>query len=526
MKMKNMWIVAVIVIPLLGALFWVIRSRPKPIRVPAGSKPGDSFLTACHVKIGKVQYAADCGALIVPENRANPASRLIAIPLMRIHSPDALPAEPVFHLEGGPGTSNMGYRPKSWILAHHDVVLVGYRGVDGSSRLDCPEFTRAARGGGGDLLSPEWLEQMGHSTAECARRLAEEGVDLAGYSIPETVEDIETARKILGYERINLLSESYGTRVAQIYAGMHPASLNRSAMIGVNPPGHFLWLPETVDSQIVQYGNLWRQAEGADAPDLAGAMRSVNKNMPSRWLFLPINPGKVKMIAFVLLFHRTTSPMVFDAYLAAQKGDPSGLALMSVAYDLMLPNMMTWGEFFAIGSSADFEPGRDYRTELNPPDSILGAPMSLMIWGSCAGNWPPSLISEEFRQVQPSSVETLLVSGTVDFSTPAQFASEELLPSLQRGTQVILAEQGHTGDFWQYQTEASERLLTSFFDTGQADSSLYTYLPMDFQPRVRFPTLAKLLMGTGVLLLLALGGSILALLRRIRPNRGGNTRRS
>ena len=349
----------------------------------------------------------------------------------------------------------------------------------------------------------------------CAIHIQNEGVDLSGYTIPEVVEDMESAREALGYQRINLLSESYGTRVAQIYAYMHPENLLRSAMIGVNPPGHFLWLPETVDTQVTYYADLCRQdpACSARTPDLAATMRSVDQSMPRRWLFLPIDPGKVKVIAFAMLYHRTTAPMIFDAYLSAANGDPSGLALMSLAYNFMMPNMMTWGEFFAIGSSADYEPGRDYRAELTTPEAILGAPMSLLIWGSADG-WPVTPMAAEYRQVHPTDVQTLLISGSVDFSSPAQFARDELLPSLRNGKQVILAERGHTNDFWVFQPEAAERLLTSFFDTGGADDSLFTYLPMDFKPAMRFPMLAKILLGTGVLLILGLGLAIGRIFRR------------
>ena len=52
---------------------------------------------------------------------------------------------------------------------------------------------------------------------------------------------MEAARAALGYDRINLLSYSYGTRVAMIYAWMYPGSIHRSAMIGVNPRGNFAW---------------------------------------------------------------------------------------------------------------------------------------------------------------------------------------------------------------------------------------------------------------------------------------------
>jgi pimeloyl-ACP methyl ester carboxylesterase len=94
-------------------------------------------------------------------------------------------------------------------------VLVGYRGVDGSSVLDSPEIASAILGDGQDVTSPASLQLVADAMRACAARLKAEGVDLAGYSIPEVVADLEAARAALGYDTLNLLSESFGTRVAQ-----------------------------------------------------------------------------------------------------------------------------------------------------------------------------------------------------------------------------------------------------------------------------------------------------------------------
>ena len=89
------------------------------------------------------------------ENRRDPSSRLIALPITRIHARSEHPGAPIFRLEGGPGKTNMKFPMASRFTDDHDVVLVGYRGVDGSTRLDCPEVDvgaqppprRALRGG-------------------------------------------------------------------------------------------------------------------------------------------------------------------------------------------------------------------------------------------------------------------------------------------------------------------------------------------------------------------------------------------
>lgn len=53
----------------------------------------------------------------------------------------------------------------------------------------------------------------------------------------------------------------------------------------------------------------------------------------------------------------------------------------------------------------------------------------------------------EYGSVHTSKVETLLISGELDFSTPPQLATEELLPYLPNGHQVVLEEFGHTASF-------------------------------------------------------------------------------
>ena len=514
--MMTLVVIAVLVTVLVAACGPI----ESPITVPAGAQAGDLVrLEACTYEADKVEYAADCGTLVVPENRSDPNSRLIALPVTRIHASGGTPMEPIFWLAGGPGGTNMGFSHVEGLIEDHDIVLVGYRGVDGSSALDCPEENQAAKGLGGDLLSEESIANIGNAFALCLARLQDEGVDLDGYTIPEVVDDNEAARKGLGYERVNLLSGSYGTRVAQIYAWMHPDSLFRSAMISVNPPGHLVWEPGVLDTQVVYDADLCAQdAEcSARTDDLAGTMRNVAHNMPSRWLFLTIDPGKARFMTHFFLWHRGNAATAYDVYLAAEQGDPSGLALMSLMYDLMIPTFMTWGELAVKGVSADYDPARDYLTEMNPADSILGAPMSEFIWsGAQAMDWPVTRIPAELRQVQPSDVETLLVSGNIDATTPAQWATEEPLPSLSNGEQVILSEFGHTDEGWGLQPDATVHLLTTFYATGVVDDSLFTYQPMDFNVGLGFPTMAKIALAIVVLVVVGLVVIVRFAVRRVR----------
>lgn len=56
------------------------------------------------------------------------------------------------------------------------------------------------------------------------------------------------------------------------------------------------------------------------------------------------------------------------------------MALMSIAYNLFVPKSFVWGDFFAKGGNADLDLNRNYTADLSAPHSIIGSPISLLIW--------------------------------------------------------------------------------------------------------------------------------------------------
>ena len=429
----------VTIVLLTGLAYLGVSSSPETVSVSQGAHAGQLTMHSCTYPTENGAYRADCGTLVVPENRADPRSRLIALPVTRILARSSHPLAPIFHLSGGPGITNMTFPQANRLAAQHDVVMVGYRGVDGSSVLNCPEVN-AALENSADFLGKASLSAYSQAFASCAQRLERSGVDLAGYTLAEQADDIEAARVALGYQRIDLLSESAGTRLGMIYQWRYPNSVDRSVMIGVNPPGNFIYSGAEIDQGIERYSALCAQQPACRARtgNLAASMQHTAAHMPSRWYFLPIKPGNVLVGTFLGLTEATSGgggalsgPMTLDSWISAAHGDPSGLWLLSEMAGLILPTSFVWGEFASIGM-ADAQPAERYFSSGADRGSIIGNPFAEFLWGAggLVHAWPANPGENQYTSVQNSNVPTLLIGGTLDFETPAQNATKELLPHL------------------------------------------------------------------------------------------------
>ena len=305
-------------------------------------------------------------------------------------------------------------------------------------------------------------------------------------------------------------------------------------MVGVNPPGNFIYSGDEIDQGIERYSALCAQEPGCRARtgNLAASMQHTAANMPSSWYSLPIKPGNALVATFLGLTEATSvnsplsGPMTVDSWISVAHGDPSGLWFLSLLSGIALPQSFTWGEFASIGM-ADAQPVELYFSSGADRGSIIGNPLGEFLWGAggLVHAWPVNPGENQYTSVQNSSVPTLLIGGTLDFETPAQNATNELLPHLSKGHQVIVSGLGHSDDFWYYEPSASTQLLTTFFATGRVDTSRYTPNVVSFTTSSTQAGIAKRILAAmvGFALLAVIWLLVLAL--RIR-RRGGTGRKT
>ncbi|MBN8798115.1 MAG: alpha/beta hydrolase, partial [Stenotrophomonas nitritireducens] len=128
---------------------------------------------------------AQCATFEVPEDRANPQGRRIAlnIALLVPDKPEDVQPDPVFFLAGGPGQSAVDSYPMvdaafADVRKHRNVILVDQRGTGRSNLLSCeaPEEDDAS------------VEAMQASAAACAATLSKKA-DLRHYTTTDAVAD-------------------------------------------------------------------------------------------------------------------------------------------------------------------------------------------------------------------------------------------------------------------------------------------------------------------------------------------------
>jgi pimeloyl-ACP methyl ester carboxylesterase len=443
--------------------------------LPAAAAPGVA-LSPCTLAhpISPIRVAARCGTLAVPEDRARPDGRkiLLAIAVVPAEAPRPAP-DPVFVLAGGPGQAIRELFP---ILApsfartagHRDVVLVDQRGTGGSGRLACPSLDAPER-----VLADPAAELR--AVAECARSLR---ADLSRYGTADFVADLEAVRAALGYERVNAIGFSYGTRAALAWLKAHPDRIRSLVLDGVLAQQYAVGATAEQDGQRALdllagrcVGDPPCAAKlGAPGDDLralrdrlAAAPERVRTRHPLTGAPIESAFGvdQLRAVVSAFLYQSETAAVLPVMLHAAVKGDLGPLAAQGVAATadleaglsrpLQLSVLCAEDAPFVDGGSPGMDAGL-----------FLGRSVRQALRAVCAA-WPVGPAPGAARAPFRSDVPALLLGGEADPVTPPRWA-ELLARDLPNARQIVLAGQGH-GVFGR---GCVPRLVAEFLDAGGA----------------------------------------------------------
>src|SRR5690554_2087557 len=188
----------------------------------------------CTLNLPGTNYSAEarCGSLEVPENPDQPTGRKITLNVAlapatgRSTKPD-----PVFFFAGGPGQA----ASETWVIIRpildqirksRDIVMIDQRGTGKSNKLACPF------GANEDLNQEIDLQLIRTETEKCLDAL--DG-DPRFYTTTIAMADYNAVRLAMGYDKINLMGVSYGTRAAQVYLRNYPETVRTITLDSVVP---------------------------------------------------------------------------------------------------------------------------------------------------------------------------------------------------------------------------------------------------------------------------------------------------
>jgi pimeloyl-ACP methyl ester carboxylesterase len=464
----------------------------------ADSKPALTLAACERPGVG----AARCGTYQVYEDRARRTGRRIGLNVVVLPATGVDRArEALTFFAGGP--SEAATQEAAWFAREvaalrdrRDILLVDQRGTGGSHPLDCTLYGRPddLQSFLGDFFPPE-------SVRRCRAELAKDA-DLRLYTTAIAVDDLDDVRAALGYERLDVMGGSYGTRAALVYLRRHGEHVRTATLFGVDPTGFPMPLWFARDAQRALDGVVGECAADRDCraafPDLQAEVRSLFAavaDRPVRTEVVHPTTGAVVTVSLsrdlaaeavrYLMYHSGSASLVPAIVHAAAQGDFGPLAEFALFGRREIVSGGSTGLYLSVTCAEDLPriaPGEGERAARG---SFLGDYRLRQQREACR-LWARGEVPADFAAPVVSDVPVLLVTGEWDPVTPPSQAADAAR-HLSRSLAVVVPHGGHSFDGLEG-LDCVTRLVGAFVDKGGVDG-----LDTSCLARVRRPGFAKTL---------------------------------
>ncbi len=415
------------------------------------------------------------GFLQVPENRNNPASRLIRVNYVRFPSTGDKPGFPIVYLSGGPGGS--GIATAKWrryplfqaLREFGDVIALDQRGTGASNDIEACQSGQILR-----IDTPQTRDSIADTYSkaakECLAGWRESGIDVYGYTTVQNALDLEDLRLHLDAEQMVLWGISYGSHLA--FAAMRelPDSIDKVVLASAEGLSQTVKLPHRTDGYFPSVQAVIDTQADLEArfPDVPGLMRSVHRQLereplelmisfergakPERFLFQRIHlqwlatmviadPGQYLGMLLTVYEELSRGESTALESLLQRKvlsNDPIQLRLMPLAMDV----------------ASGITPERARLVERQAATSLLGDMLNFPM-PHLAGLDSELDLGDDFREPIRSDIPTLLFSGTLDGRTYLA-GQEEAVSGLSNLTHILVKHGGH--NVYMASPEVEERI--------------------------------------------------------------------
>lgn len=428
----------------------------------------------CALNLPGTNYSAEarCGNFDVAENPDEPDGRKISLKVAyapatgRSTQPD-----PVFFFAGGPGQA----ASETWVIIQpvldqirksRDIVMIDQRGTGSSNKLSCTSELSE------DLTQDIELELVRTETEKC---LAALDGDARFYTTTIAMGDYNQVRQAMGYDKINLMGVSYGTRAAQVYLRNFPESVRTVTLDSVVPmqlalgQDHAKMLDKSVAAVFEDCSNDADCSElfPNQANDLKQLFANVRQNPQEITIINPVTGQNQTMlvstdvlataIRFLSYSSETQALIPLLVHEAVTTGDLSRLAVQAMLVMSGLNEMLAQGMEMSVSCNEDY-PFLDL--EADNSDTLLGD-LFLQVTDVRCKVWPRSSVPDGFHSPVISDVPVLLMSGARDPVTPPEYAALSA-ESFSNSLNLVARGQAHSV----MKNFCLKNITTAFIESG------------------------------------------------------------
>lgn len=427
-----------------------------------------SLLPSANAQETEITFTANSGESVtayegrfeVPENRADPDSRMLSLAYVRFPATGDNPGAPIVYLSGGPGGSGIGTArgrrfPLFMVMREFgDVIAFDQRGTGASNDIERCVSSQSVPDAE-PIDDAEYAALYRVAAEECRTFWEGQGVDLRGYTTVESARDLSDLRRHLGAEQITLWGISYGTHLALAAIRELPGEIDRAILASVEGLDQTVKLPSRTDAYFARLQEAVNtQPEAAAAyPDIAGMMRRVQARLEADPVLLdvPLEDG-------------TAAPFLLQRRLMQQAAsmliaDPESAALLLAIYATLdqdeygptlalLQRIHTPNETItlsAMSTAMDLSSGisdeRLARFQAEAETGLVGRYLNSPM-PQIRGVWDGLDLGEDFRQPPVSDIPVLVLTGTLDGRTYPD-AQDEAVFGLTNVTRITVVNAGH-----------------------------------------------------------------------------------
>lgn len=405
--------------------------------------------------------AAFQGSFEVPENRADPDSRMITIGYVRIPALDGADGPPIVYLAGGPGGSGTGTaRGRRFDLfqqmrAHGDVIAFDQRGT-GLSSNDLPTCDSSVFVPETEAVSDaDYAQAYRDAIVECGAFWRDEGVDIGGYTTAESVEDISALRAHLGADRVSLWGISYGSHLAMAALNAIPDEIDRVVVASAEGLDQTVKLPAQTNAYFDRLQEAVNTQEAARAayPDIEAMMRRVQARLHAEPMLIDVPQRDGSTLPLLLQrrhVQQMTSGLISDpesavwllaAYASLDRGETQIAAQIFARFQRFGVPITLMPMSTAMDLASGISDARLALYQAQEAEGLAGGYLNFPM-PQALGVWPDHDLGAAFREGPYGDTPVLLLSGTLDGRTYVE-SQAEALAGMSEVTTVIVRNSGH-----------------------------------------------------------------------------------